>query len=125
MLDVPSLRCQDIDDVERDGFIFTDGCGLIAKGFVQLLAAKKPIVFRDRRYLPSVLQIRYQGYKGVVAIEPRMEKGIWLKLRKSMKKFSGTRDMSFAVVEYSKVEAGSDSSVRILTFAALHVRLPQ
>jgi hypothetical protein len=102
--DVPASRCQDIDDVERDGFIFTDGCGLISKDFVRLLASKKPIIFRDRRYHPSVLQIRYRSYKGVVAVEPRMEKGLWLKLRKSMKKFSGTTDMSFAVVEYSKVK---------------------
>ena len=101
--DVPSSRCQDIEDIEREGFIFTDGCGLISKGFVRMLAGKKPIVFRDRRYYPSVLQIRYQGYKGVVTVEPRMEPGFWLKLRKSMKKFSGTSDMSFAVVEYSKV----------------------
>ncbi|ETI27931.1 hypothetical protein G647_00380 [Cladophialophora carrionii CBS 160.54] len=100
--DVPASRCQDIDDVERDGFIFTDGCGLISKDFIRLLASKKPIIFRDRRYHPSVLQIRYRGYKGVVTLEPRIEKGLWLKLRKSMKKFSGTTDMSFAVVEYSK-----------------------
>ena len=104
VLDVPNTRCQDIEDIERDGFIFTDGCGLISKDFVRLLASRKPITFRDRRYHPSVLQIRYQGYKGVVCIEPAMEKSIWLKLRKSMKKFSGTSDLSFAVVEYSKVE---------------------
>ncbi|KIW73618.1 hypothetical protein PV04_01721 [Phialophora macrospora] len=100
--DVPATRCQDVDDVERDGFIFSDGCGLVSKYFVRLLASKMRIVFRDRRYHPSVLQIRYRGYKGVVAVEPQMEKGLWLKLRKSMKKFSGTTDMGFAVVEYSK-----------------------
>ena len=103
VLSVSSSKCRDIDDVEREGFIFTDGCGLISKDFVRILASKKPILFRDRRYHPSVLQIRYQGYKGVVALEPRMEKGVWLNLRKSMKKFSGTSDLSFAVVEYSKV----------------------
>ncbi|EXJ72719.1 uncharacterized protein A1O5_03866 [Cladophialophora psammophila CBS 110553] len=100
--DVPNTRCRDIEDIERNGFIFTDGCGLISEDFVCLLATKKPIIFRNRQYYPSVLQIRYQGYKGVVCSEPRMEKGLWLKLRKSMKKFSGTDDMSFAVVAYSK-----------------------
>lgn len=29
--------------------------------------------------------------------------GTWLKMRKSMKKFSGGDDLSFSVVEYSKV----------------------
>ncbi|KIX05706.1 uncharacterized protein Z518_03678 [Rhinocladiella mackenziei CBS 650.93] len=100
--EVPISRCRDIDDIERDGFIFTDGCGLISKDFARSLASKKPIVFRDRRYHPSVLQIRYLGYKGVVSVDPKLEKGFWLKLRKSMKKFTGTNDMSFAVVEHSK-----------------------
>ncbi|KAH0843662.1 RNA-directed RNA polymerase [Fonsecaea pedrosoi] len=100
--DVPTSRCRDIEDVERNGFIFTDGCGLASKDFVQLVASKKPIIFREQRYYPSVLQIRYSSYKGVVCIEPRMEKGLWLKLRKSMKKFSGTSDLSFAVVAFSK-----------------------
>ncbi|OQV00754.1 AAA domain-containing protein [Cladophialophora immunda] len=100
--DVPNSRCRAIEDIERNGFIFTDGCGLASKDFVHLMASKKPIIFRGQRYYPSVLQIRYQGYKGVVCIEPRMEKGLWLKLRKSMKKFSGTDDMSFAVVAFSK-----------------------
>ena len=103
VLDVPAERCQDIDDVERDGFIFTDGCGLISKNLVHKLARKKPIIFHDRRYYPSVLQIRYRGYKGVVTIDPQMQPGIWLRLRKSMKKFSGTNDISFAVVGHSKV----------------------
>ncbi|OAP58356.1 hypothetical protein AYL99_07446 [Fonsecaea erecta] len=102
VLDVPRSRCRDIEDIERNGFIFTDGCGLASKGFVHLVASKKTIIFHDQRYYPSVLQIRYQGYKGVVCVEPRMEKGLWLKLRKSMKKFSGTDDMSFAVVAFSK-----------------------
>lgn len=101
--EVSDARYQDIDDIERDGFIFTDGCGLASKDFVAFFASKKPIIYRDRRYHPSVLQIRYKGYKGVVTIEPQMPKGIWLKFRKSMKKFSGTSDLSFAVVEHSKV----------------------
>lgn len=103
ILDVPAERCQDIDDVERNGFIFTDGCGLISKELVHTVARKKPIIFHDRRYYPSVLQIRYRSYKGVVTIDPQMQPGIWLRLRKSMKKFSGTDDISFGVVEHSKV----------------------
>jgi hypothetical protein len=102
VMDIQPERCRDIEDIERDGFIFTDGCGLVSKILVQKLSQKKPIVFHDKRYLPSVLQIRYQGYKGVVTLDPRMEPGIWLKFRKSMKKFTGTEDMSFSVVEHSK-----------------------
>ena len=39
----------------------------------------------------------------MVVVKPFMEPGIWLELRKSMKKFSGGDDLSFAVVEFSKV----------------------
>lgn len=98
-------RVQDITDVESAEYIFTDGCGLIAPRLGQELARRLGVVFRDRRYTPSVFQIRYRGYKGVVTVDPTMagDKKILLKLRKSMKKFAGGDDHSFSVVEYSKV----------------------
>ncbi|EXK24346.1 hypothetical protein FOMG_18917 [Fusarium oxysporum f. sp. melonis 26406] len=96
-------RCEDIPDVESDDYIFTDGCGLIAPKLANDLARRTRILFRDARYTPSVFQIRYRGYKGVVTVDPRMAKQkALLKLRKSMKKFNGGEDHSFAVVEYSK-----------------------
>nr|RBQ95109.1 hypothetical protein FVER53263_05746 [Fusarium verticillioides] len=96
-------RCEDIPDVERDQYVFTDGCGLIAPSLAQELARRRRIIFRDSRYTPSVFQLRYRGYKGVVTVDPRMKKEKALfKLRKSMKKFSGGDDYSFAVVEHSK-----------------------
>lgn len=97
-------RCEDIPDVESTDYVFTDGCGLIAPKLASELARRSRILFRDSRYTPSVFQIRYRGYKGVVTVDPRMQKQkAWLKFRKSMKKFSGGGDHSFAVVEYSKV----------------------
>ncbi|KAF4447211.1 hypothetical protein F53441_9259 [Fusarium austroafricanum] len=96
-------RCEDIPDVETADYVFTDGCGLIAPSLAQELSRRTRIVFRDNRYTPSVFQIRYRGYKGVVTVDLRMKKQkALLKFRKSMKKFSGGDDHSFAVVEYSK-----------------------
>ena len=103
VMEVAPERCKDIDDIENENYIFTDGCGLISTVLARQLVRKRPIVFRNLRYLPSVFQIRYRGYKGVVTIEPHMQAGIWLELRKSMRKFTGTSDLTFAVVEYSKV----------------------
>lgn len=104
---VPPDRVEDIPDIESEDYVFTDGCGLIAPRLAQELARKVGIVFRDRRYTPSVLQIRYRGYKGVVTVDPTMASNpkILLKMRKSMKKFSGGDDHSFSVVEYSKVRS--------------------
>ncbi|PNP82148.1 hypothetical protein FNYG_04337 [Fusarium nygamai] len=96
-------RCEDIPDVETDEYVFTDGCGLIAPSLAQELARRTRIIFRDSRYTPSVFQLRYRGYKGVVTVDPRMKKEkALLKFRRSMKKFSGGDDYSFAVVEHSK-----------------------
>lgn len=109
VMDIDPVRVRDIGDVEYQDYIFTDGCGFISRNLAQILTRKRPIVFRNRRYHPTVFQIRYRGYKGVVILEPSMDPGIWLELRKSMKKFSGGKDLSFAVVEYSKVSKGRTS----------------
>ena len=103
VIDVAPERYQDIPDIEDGDFNFTDGCGLISLEFAKLLVHKKPIVFRNLKYLPSVFQIRYRGYKGVVTLDAAMKGAVWLQFRKSMKKFAGSEDLSFAVVEHSKV----------------------
>ncbi|KAK7910584.1 hypothetical protein PG985_013065 [Apiospora marii] len=102
-LGVEERRCQDIPDIESNDYVFTDGCGLMAPRFAQDVARRLRLTFRDRRYSPSVFQIRYRGYKGVVTVDPTMRDGpTWLRLRKSMKKFSGGEDLAFSVVDYSK-----------------------
>lgn len=103
VIDVDPERCKDIADIERDNYCFTDGCGSMSKSLARLISQKRPILFRNQRYHPSVFQIRYRGYKGVVVLEPRLQNPTWLHLRKSMRKFSGGLDNGFAVVEYSKV----------------------
>ncbi|KAK7965764.1 uncharacterized protein PG986_000041 [Apiospora aurea] len=102
-LRVEERRCEDIPDTELNDYTFTDGCGLMAPRFAQDVARRLRLTFRDRRYSPSVFQIRYRGYKGVVMVDPTMREGpTWLKFRKSMKKFSGGEDLAFSVVDYSK-----------------------
>jgi RNA dependent RNA polymerase len=96
-------RCEDIPDILTQDYIFTDGCGLISKSLANLLVRKIRIAFRNVRYTPSVYQIRYRGYKGVVMLDPTIKGRTWLRLRSSMKKFSGGDDLSFSVVDYSKV----------------------
>ncbi|KAF2026561.1 RdRP-domain-containing protein [Setomelanomma holmii] len=101
-LELPPDRCQDIDDVASKEYIFTDGCGLISIQLARRLAQKRNIVFRDRRYLPSVYQIRYRGYKGVLTLDPTLRGQIHAQFRASMRKFKDSPDYSFAVVDYSK-----------------------
>jgi hypothetical protein len=67
------------------------------------LAQNRNIIFRDKRYLPSVIQIRYRGYKGVLTLDPTLKGQILVQFRESMRKFKDAPDHSFAVVDYSKV----------------------
>ena len=111
----------DIDDIENADTNFSDGCGLMSKHWAIQVSKTKRIIFRNQRYVPCVLQIRYKycfyvrnpsltyfssylGYKGVLMMHPEMdkEKTYLAKFRKSMKKFSTTQDHSFSVVGYSK-----------------------
>jgi hypothetical protein len=109
-LDLSPDRCQDIDDVATKDYIFTDGCGLISTQLARQLAQKRNIVFRDRRYLPSVYQVRYRGYKGVLTLDPTLRGQTQAQFRASMRKFTDSPDYSFAVVDYSKVCAWLQSS---------------
>ncbi|EME78058.1 uncharacterized protein MYCFIDRAFT_145022 [Pseudocercospora fijiensis CIRAD86] len=101
-LELQPERCTDIDDVKLGDYVFTDGCGLIAVRLAKQVAQRKRIVYRNKRYLPSVLQIRYRGYKGVLMIDPTLTGQTQVLFRKSMKKLKDVKDLSFSVVEHSK-----------------------
>lgn len=92
---------QDIPDVERDGQVFTDGCGLMSNKFAKRISRIRKRLFHGHKYMPSVIQIRYRGYKGVLMINPSpMQKDVLF--RKSMRKFTGSSNNTFAVKAYSK-----------------------
>ena len=105
--DLDPQRCEDIDDIVRDDYTFTDGCGLIARQLARSIAQRRHIVFRNRRYLPSVFQIRYRGYKGVLTLSPALKGKTQVQFRHSMRKFKEVKDLSFSVVDYSKVRTVS------------------
>lgn len=95
--------CEDIPDVVSKEYNFTDGCGLISEKFAKFLVKNMNIRFRNQRYMPSVFQIRYRGYKGVLTVDPTMKNKTKIRFRESMKKFKGGEDLSFSVIEYAKV----------------------
>lgn len=96
-------RCEDIEDVKRNNYLFTDGCGSISFQLARYLAQRRNIIVRDKRYLPSVYQIRYRGYKGVLTLDSTLKGQVQVQFRKSMRKFTEACDHSFAVVDYSRV----------------------
>lgn len=54
------IKCEKIDDIEDEGFNFTDGCGFSSVSFTDRVARQKVPSFRGQKYVPSVLQIRYR-----------------------------------------------------------------
>ena len=94
-------RCQDISDIEFNGQVFSDGCGLMPLDFAKFIARAKNITFHGFRYTPSVVQIRYRGYKGVLMVNPDTSSRR-VQFRKSMRKFTGCPDITLSILDYSK-----------------------
>ncbi|PVG01695.1 RdRP-domain-containing protein [Serendipita vermifera] len=103
---------KDIPDIEIGDTLFSDGCGLISRHYSRLLAGRKRIIFRQQKYTPCVVQIRYRGYKarasisysGVLMMHPPLDKEQQrhVHFRKSMKKFTATSNDTFSIVGHSQ-----------------------
>ncbi|CCO32890.1 RNA-dependent RNA polymerase 2 Short=AtRDRP2 [Rhizoctonia solani AG-1 IB] len=102
--DLKPIFTKDIPDITIGEELFSDGCGLISMKFMMLLAKKKRIIHRGRRYTPSVIQIRYRGYKGVLAIHPQLDRigQHHVHFRDSMRKLKTGADNTFSVVDCSR-----------------------
>ncbi|THV87176.1 RNA-directed RNA polymerase [Aureobasidium pullulans] len=82
-----------IPDVERNGRCFSDGCGTISLDLLR----KVWRVYGPRRTLkPTILQIRFDGAKGVVSLDRRLGDEQF-NIRPSMVKFSGSGSITLEV----------------------------
>ncbi|CAE6521754.1 unnamed protein product [Rhizoctonia solani] len=78
----------EIDDIERNGSCFTDGVGTISPEFAeQMWKALAKLRGKRSYFVPASYQVRLGGYKGMLAIDHRLE-GSVVCVRKSMGKFS-------------------------------------
>ncbi|KAK7246018.1 hypothetical protein RIF29_40875 [Crotalaria pallida] len=82
-LTIGEEEIEEIPDIERNGYTFSDGIGKISPECAKFV--EKACGYEALR--PSAFQIRYSGYKGVVAIDPSLTK-FKLSLRRSMNKFT-------------------------------------
>jgi len=70
-----------IDDIMRNGYNFSNGCGKISRALCQQIAE-----VLDLKSIPSAVQFRLGGYKGVLCMSPYVrEKQI--QVRPSQRKF--------------------------------------
>ncbi|TVU15512.1 hypothetical protein EJB05_39036, partial [Eragrostis curvula] len=66
-----------LDITNGTRYIFSDGIGKISADFAMEVAMKCKV----KRFTPSAFQIRYGGYKGVVAVDPRSNPSKLLELK--------------------------------------------
>ncbi|KAM3387510.1 hypothetical protein ACQJBY_010387 [Aegilops geniculata] len=99
-LEILPRDVEEIPDIEvtTDGskYIFSDGIGKISERLAKEMACR---IGLDYTNPPSAFQIRYGGYKGVVAVDPDSFRN--LSLRPSMKKFESESRM-FNITSTSK-----------------------
>lgn len=100
-LSVSSHEIEIIPDIEvsRGGtrYLFSDGIGKISAEFARKVAIKCGC----KGFTPSAFQIRYAGYKGVVAVDPTSSKK--LSLRRSMFKYE-SENTKLDVLAHSKYQ---------------------
>ncbi|KAL5987597.1 RNA-dependent RNA polymerase 2 [Asimina triloba] len=95
---VPPQDVQIIPDIEvvTDGmkYCFSDGIGKISLSFARLVAQQCGL-----DYVPSAFQIRYGGYKGVIAVDRTSFRK--LSLRQSMLKFE-SKNIMLCITKWSE-----------------------
>ena len=88
------------EDIEDGEFCFSDGCGEISDEMLTRVMDTFPNSLPSG-YLPSVVQLRLQGIKGVVARNPGLDTGK-LMIRPSQTKFETDFDSCLAVAGTSR-----------------------
>lgn len=100
-LSVHKTEIEIIRDVEvvrdRTKYVFSDGIGKMSADFARNVAIKCGL----KSSTPSAFQIRYGGYKGVVAVDPTSSRK--LSLRRSMCKFESD-NIGLDVLAWSKYQ---------------------
>ncbi|XP_029824565.2 probable RNA-dependent RNA polymerase SHL2 [Ixodes scapularis] len=76
-------------------FIFSDGIGMISQPLLEKVCKKL-----EMAQIPSAIQIRYAGYKGMLCVNPLLP-GDKLVLRESMRKFTCSSSDSLEVIKVS------------------------
>jgi len=74
--------------VKRNELIFTDRCGLISKAYIKEISIKMNLKFCEKHHYPSVIQICYQGFKGILLCRKKLNDRLMCHFwRNSMEKF--------------------------------------
>ncbi|XP_073054635.1 RNA-dependent RNA polymerase 6 [Primulina eburnea] len=116
-VEVPSSKVDSgIVDIKRNGYVFSDGIGMISDDLATDVAEKLQLTVNP----PCAYQIRYAGYKGVVACWPAKPDGKSLYLRPSMKKFESNHTM-LEICSWTRFQPGFLNRQIVTLLSALNV----
>lgn len=104
-----------LPDVTRNNYVFSDGIGIITPDLAVEVAEKLKL---DN--VPSAYQIRFAGFKGVVASWPAKGDGFRLQLRPSMNKFQSTHS-TLEICSWTRFQPGFLNRQIITLLSALDV----
>ena len=82
-----------VSDISRNGRCFTDGNGTISPDLLRLVNRR---FLKSKKAYATVLQIRSQGFKGVLSLDVRLQ-GLKLVFRESMDKFPSPHHMHLEI----------------------------
>lgn len=100
-----------IQDIEKDGYCFTDGVGLISEFLSRVIIEEMALDIFDE---PTAFQFRMGGCKGVLAVWPQA-KGMEVHIRNSQEKFKS----DFQGLEICRCAARSTATLNRQTITIL------
>ncbi|KAF8299894.1 RdRP-domain-containing protein [Clavulina sp. PMI_390] len=100
-IEIPEDAIKVVDDIKRNNYCFTDGCGELSSELAQeIWSSVKSRHSRNASSPPSAFQARFGGCKGVWMVNPELE-GIQLLCRKSQMKYE-SNDRGFNIAATSE-----------------------
>ncbi|KMQ47920.1 hypothetical protein HL42_1425 [Trichophyton rubrum] len=107
-----------IDEVERNGYIFSDGVGRISKFLAQMIMTEFKLQTPSEEP-PSVFQFRLGGCKGILTVSPEAQRRE-VHIRKSQYKFAAIHN-GLEIIRWSQFAAAHLNRQLIVVLSALGV----
>lgn len=116
---VYGLNAEEIPDVTRNGFTFTDGVGKIS-GFLAQMAGKELGIHNAWDDTLSLFQYRMDGCKGVLALDPALKSKI-VQIRPSQRKFETRKKGNLEIIRASSFATSCLNRQLIVVLSTLGV----
>ncbi|XP_059658136.1 RNA-dependent RNA polymerase 6-like isoform X1 [Cornus florida] len=107
----------ELPDIKRNGHVFSDGIGMITSDLAMEVAERLQLTVNP----PCAYQIRYAGYKGVVACWPSKNDGFRLALGPSMDKFESNHKI-LEICSWTRFQPGFLNREIVTLLSTLNVQ---